>query len=116
MNTKKGWWKSAGALLFATALVFGISLAEPEEACAGDCQFDWYSANAWGMGANCAAAKTACANAAESTAEASCAAENKGLCATGSISYNSCYASGGQIKVDCVLQYKCDGGPDIPFD
>ena len=115
MGTKKRWLGSLG-LFLAAVVVFGVSLAEPEESCADDCQFDWWTANGWGMGATCAAAKNDCRSDALSAADAECAAINKGLCRTGSITYTSCYASGGQIKVDCYLQYKCDGGPDIPFD
>ena len=114
MSTKKGRLGSLGLVLCAGALVFGFSLAEPEEACAGNCQLEWYTASGWGAGATCAAAKIACENDAYQTAETECGWINKGVCATGSITYNSCYPSGGQIKVDCDLQYKCDGGPDFP--
>lgn len=114
MGTKKGWIGSLSIFLFAAALVFGVSLAEPEEACAGDCEEDWLTANGWGMGATCAAAKNACFGDAYDAAEADCNSINKDLCQTGSITYTSCYPSGGQIKVDCYLQYKCEGGPEFP--
>jgi len=117
MSLNKGWSRSFGASLLAGALVLGLAFVQPEEACAGGaCEEDWYSANAWGMGANCAAAKSACSSNAYSAAVGECASINKDVCQTGSISYNSCYASGGQIKVDCVLQFKCEGGPESPFD
>lgn len=116
MSTRrKGLLGTFGALLVVSALVVFVSLAEPEEACAGDCEFGWTNANAWGMGATCAAAKTSCESNAISTADGECASINKDLCDTGAITYNSCYPAGGQIKVDCVLQYKCEGGPEFPF-
>ena len=115
MNTKKGWLGSLSLFFLAAALVFGVSLAQPEEACAGDCEFDWIGANGWASGATCAAAKDACFDDAYSAAEAACASINKGLCDTGNISFNTCYPDGGMIKVDCVLEYKCDGGPEFPF-
>ena len=114
MKNRKGWLGSLGLALFMGVLVFGVSFAQPQEACASGCEEDWLTANGWGMGANCAAAKNACFSDAYDAAEDDCAAINKDLCTTGSITYTSCYASGGQIKVDCYLQYKCEGGPDIP--
>ena len=113
MSSKTRWLGSVG--LLAAALIFAVWLAEPEEACAGDCEFGWTNANGWGMAATCAAAESACYDDAYDAAEDACAAINKGLCDTGSINYGGCYPHMGQIKVDCVLQYKCDGGPEYPF-
>ena len=110
-NLVKG---SLGAALVAVLAIAGSAAFTPVEVCAGECQFDWWTVYEWGMASTCTGAENACYARAENAAEAECALINKGLCATGTFTHNTCYLSGGQWKVDCSLQYKCDGGPDIP--
>lgn len=115
MSTKKGLLGTLGLFVFGLALVFGLSLAEPEDACASGCWPFWSTANEWGMGATCAAAKSNCEARAINAADDFCAGINKDLCDIGTITFNSCYQSGGQTKVDCTLQFKCEDGPLVPF-
>jgi hypothetical protein len=104
-----------GTTLLSLGLFFGTAAVAPEEACAGDCQFDWWDVDEWGDGSTCTAAENNCYSDAYSAASAVCAAENKGLCQVGNFTHNTCYWGGGKWNVDCNLEYKCDGGPDIPF-
>ena len=115
MKKSKVFAFALGTALLGLFVFFGTAAVEPEEACAGECQFDWWTAYDWGMGSTCTAAENNCYNRAYNAASNTCAAENKGLCQVGTFSHNTCYLSGGQWKVDCSLQFKCDGGPDIPF-
>jgi hypothetical protein len=101
--------------LITAALCTGVSAFAPAEVCASGCQLDWWPVQEWGMGYTCFGAIDNCLVRAERAAENSCAAINKSLCAFGTFTYGACYQAGSQKKVDCVLQYKCEGGPDEPF-
>ena len=100
--------------LLSLALFFGTAMVAPEEACAGTCNEDWWTALAWEGRSTCQAAINACQSSANSEASYQCGLINKGVCQVGTFSHNTCYYQGGMWKVDCSLQYKCDGGEEFP--
>ena len=104
-----------GTALLSAFLFLGTAAVAPEEACAGNCQIEWWTMYEWGMGWTCNDARSACYSDAYSAAQAVCEAENKNLCQLGTYTESSCYIAGGQMQVDCTLQYKCGNGPDSPF-
>jgi hypothetical protein len=106
---------ACGTALLTGLLFFGSAAVEPTDACAGNCQFDWWTVPEWGHASSCAAAENSCYSNAYSAASAECASINKGLCQVGTFTPSACYWGGGKWNVDCYLDYKCDGGPEFPF-
>lgn len=104
-----------GTALLTAFLFFGTAAVAPEEACAGNCEFDWSTAYNWGMGINCQAAHDNCYSHAYSEAQSLCAGLGKGLCQVGTFTESACYWSSGAWKRDCTLDYKCDAGEEFPF-
>ena len=100
--------RSLGALVLAAIFAVGFSALVTPAAEAGNCLCppDTIQVNEWGMGSTCAAAKANCSARAHNAADGACQSTTGGdACGFGSIWYNSCYAN---VKVDCILQVRCE--------